>query len=178
MASAFNAHPGASFDGSDDRLVSASNFNSFIAADNGFCIAGFSIVSGVADNALVVSGSDSGLLRIDVNGATRKVEAFNDDGGADSVQSAAITLGAACVATWRHEGGTLYLSLNGAAEVSVASGNTQNLNGGPLAVFGPSGSGVYAPGTLMELALFSAAPGSTDRAARVTAFGAYLGLTI
>jgi hypothetical protein len=39
---------------------------------------------------------------------------------------------------WRHHGGTLYFSVNGGSEVSVASGNTTNLGAGSLRLGGPA----------------------------------------
>jgi len=54
---------------------------------------------------------------------------FNYD-GTDDKTTQAITVGAFMVVMYRHEAGNLYTSINGGAEVSVASGNTADLTGG------------------------------------------------
>jgi len=65
--------------------------------------------------------------------------AYNFDSNSDTV-SIAISTGTAYVARMRHDSGTLYLSINGGAESSVASGNTG-------AIFGTSRIGADAEST-------------------------------
>lgn len=73
------------------------------------------------------------------------VVAYNWDGSEDQV-SASITLGTWHVVIMRHSGGTLGLSVDGGAEVTVASGNTADMSG-PLWL----GSGASMTGLVAEV---------------------------
>lgn len=64
------------------------------------------------------------------------LQAYNWDGTADVVEQN-ISLNTAHVAMFRHSAGNIYLSVDGGAEVSVASGNTTTLTGNPQLGFVP-----------------------------------------
>jgi len=79
------------------------------------------------------SGYIGVLLSLD--GGTPKVLAYNYDGSSDFVRLACAT-GTPHVVMMRHEGGTLYASLDGGAESSTASGATQVVGGMPFMGYG------------------------------------------
>src|SRR4029077_19405166 len=65
-----------------------------------------------------------GLFARNLSGVT--FYAYNWDGSEDASSNTG-TVGTAYVLMWRHHGGNIYVSVNGGAEVSIASGNTAAL---------------------------------------------------
>ena len=65
-----------------------------------------------------------------------------------------------CTLMYRHEGGHLFASLNGGAEVSVASGETTQLTS--LLHIGKSDPGSYYDGCIGEVAIYDAALAGAD----------------
>lgn len=163
------------------KLDSASGdpLSDFIAAGAGYMIVSFLADTIDANNATVYlnEGVISDTLQI-VGLFTKtgpNLHAYNWDGSVDSV-SAAIATGAVKVAEWRHEGGTLYLRINGAGEVSVASGNTTTLTG--LLRIGGNGvgaSGGAFDGKIFEAGTFATVPDASTRDAIVANFMAHAG---
>lgn len=172
-----NSRTCADFDGSNDGLVGAALSN-FIANNSAFMI-----VSGIFDaittthtgasiyqnNGLM--GDQFGYWGIVARDADPdKAVGFNYDGSYDILEPD-ISTGTVYVFTLRHEGGTLYMSVNGGAEISVASGNTQQLTGA-LAI-----GRCFTVGNVkfFEGAIFSTVPGSSERAAIVADFIEHVG---
>ena len=89
-----------------------------------------------------------------------KVLAYNYDGTQDFVRLT-VTTGATHVLMLRHEAGNLYASLDGGAESSVPSGNTQNLAFGVGVGFGYPSSVAY-DGRIGEIAVYNTALSGTN----------------
>jgi hypothetical protein len=101
---------------------------------------------------------------------------YNWDGGSDTT-STAVTETTTYVAEWRHDGGTLYLRLNGSTEVSVASGNTSTMTGNLRIGNGLAGSsGASLDGKIFEAATFSTVPSLAERDAMAASFKAWVGI--
>lgn len=98
-----------------------------------FAIYAESITTNGANNwenqALIAEGGGFFALAVrDAGGGAYKVIAYNYDGNQDSVELP-LALNTTTVVTMRHDGTNLYISTDGGAESSVASGDTQNLTG-------------------------------------------------
>lgn len=112
---------------------------------------------------------DNGSATADANGVSSqyKIIAYNWDGNADSVELS-IALSTSYVGVIRHDGTNLYLSLNGGAEVSVASGNTSDLSA--VVKLGVSTNNSYYSGRVGEIAFYNAALTGTDLSDATTYF--------
>jgi hypothetical protein len=99
-------------------------------------------------------------------GGVPKVLAYNYDGTQDYVRLDC-SAGASHVLMMRHQSGTLYASLDGGAESSVASGNTSNVTGNVHLGIALS-AGLY--GRLGEVALYNTALTGTDLTDAVSYF--------
>ena len=89
----------------------------------------------------------------------RKVTLYNWDRNADGVLLD-INENQTYVLMYQHEGGNLFSSLNGGAELSVASGETTQLTS--LLHIGKSDPGSYYDGCIGELAIYDAALAGAD----------------
>lgn len=110
-----------------------------------------------------------------LNSVPQTVRAFNWDGTDDFV-SANISLNTPYVFAWRHQGGNLFLSVNGAPETSVASGNTTDVTGfGRLG--GISSSAQNANVDFFEAVIYDSAsiPSAATRTSIVTNFMSNIG---
>ncbi len=125
-----NGLPSSAFDGTDDLLATAGNTSDLIGTATGLIV-----VAGMVDALTLDSGTVTsnhliaGDLGQKVGLYARKggnLYGHNDDGSADTVLDA-IPIGVPFVATLRHEGGSLYISVDGRDEVSVSSGATASL---------------------------------------------------
>ncbi|WP_394889552.1 Ig domain-containing protein [Mesorhizobium sp. AaZ16] len=174
-----NSRACADFDGTDDILVSSIAISNFISAS-----AGYLVVSFLADTITANSGDawsnhaiieDFGQflgLQLRNTGSPDTISAYNWDGNADVATRVEINAGTAYVAEWRHEGGNLYVRVNGGTESSVASGNTSSLTG--QLRFG--GASAWLDGKIFEVATFSTVPSSGDRDAIVADFKTHIGI--
>jgi hypothetical protein len=175
-----NSRPAADFDGSSDYLRTTAALSSFIANSAGYIVLS-GIVSAITQNSATITANDLLLgdqsqfagfyLRNTPGGGTGTVYAYNWDGTADGA-TATFAVNTPVVLTWRHEGGSIYVSVNGAAEISVLSGNTSTMTG----VLDLCGRGLqYSNSTIFELATWSIVPNATERAAIVADFKAWIG---
>jgi hypothetical protein len=171
------------FNSTDNTYLTTSGsdpLSDFIAAGAGYAVISF--IGTTIDTNQASVWQNEGLLA-DTQGfmglflkTGDALHAYNWDGGADST-STAVTETTTYVAEWRHDGGTLYLRLNGSTEVSVASGNTSTLTGSLRIGNGqPGGSGAALDGKIFELATFSTVPSLAERDAMVASFKAWVGI--
>lgn len=113
------------------------------------------------------TGGHWGIALKDDSG-TLKVLAFNYDGSYDEV-ALTVTTGEAHVVMVRHEGGSLYISLDGGSESSVTSGNTTVVTS--AIAIGTRGTGsTYLNGRIGELAVYNVALTGTDLSNGITYF--------
>lgn len=171
------------FDGAGDYLTGTAISN-LISNSAGYVIATV-LIDAVANNAANVyqnnaifsdSGGFVGIFAKNVSGTTPTFFAYNWDGNADSDSGSAFSLATAYVLTWRHESGTLYLSVNGGTETTVASGNTSTMTGNLR--LGAQGAGTFLDGKIFEAATFSTIPTSGQRTAMIQDFGLYVGAAV
>lgn len=173
----------ANFDGSSDFLSTTATLADFIAAASGYIVCSVIIdnltrnFANARDNHPIVGGTSAtpsiGLYGRLLSGTTPTVYAHNRDASDDQPAGATISLGTAYVLEWRHEGGNIYLRVNGGTETSVASGNTGSLIE-VLQLAG--GSTVRCDMDFFEMAVFSTVPSSGDRNAIVADFMAHIGI--
>lgn len=175
-----NSRACADFDGSTDSLFGAAISN-FIANNAGYMVA--SVIADTIASAAVGAGFYIGgdaILNDTVSsgymgllfGASGRCVGYNYDGTQDYANGAAsaVSAGTAYVVEWRHEGGTMYVRVNGGTEVTVATGNTQVMTG--LLRMGEGWDG-----KIFEAAVFSGAniPNSTARDALVADMRTWIG---
>jgi hypothetical protein len=176
LATGPNSRDSINFDGSLFRLDSVAISN-FITAS-----AGYIVVSFIPDNT---SSNFGGNIYAETPvfadnaaymGAFVKlgnIQNYNYDGSADYTTAQAISTGTPYVFEWRHEGGTLYQRINGASEVSVASGNTAALTG--LLFLTTNYVNAKLDCKIFEMATFSTVPGATVRDALVANMMSWVG---
>jgi hypothetical protein len=109
-------------------------------------------------NGLIKCGAEFGLLLKDVGG-TPKLFLANKDGTTDTV-SLTISTSTTHVLCARHDGTNIYLSLDGGAESSAASGSTATWPTGDV-VLGVS-EAAYYDGRIGEIAGYNAALTGSD----------------
>lgn len=174
-----NSRACADFDAATDFLETAGN-NLGVFIDNN---AAFIIVSGVFDtltNNDASSFRNHGMIG-DASGfqgiygkSGGSVIAFNFDGSTDD-DTASISAGIGYVFTLRHEGGTLFMGVNGTEGAGVASGNTSTLTGIFRLGRAFNTSATFLDGKVLEAAVFDTVPNGTLRSALVTDFKNYAG---
>jgi len=173
------------FDGSSDVLSTEAgvNISNFMTASNGYMvislIADAVVVNDATaynnDGVLADIGGFMGIYLRNTAGTPETVQAYNFDGSVDVAASAVINTGTVYVVEWRHEGGNLYVRVNGTGEQTAASGNMSTLSN-PLGMgAGYSGSGVKSNIKVFEAAVFSTVPGSTARDALVADLMSHVG---
>ncbi len=101
---------------------------------------------------------------------------YNWDGNGDfaTAGSGSIVAGTPYVLEWFHTGGNVGLSINGAADITTASGNTSTVTGVLFLGGLTSGTGAF-DGKIFECATFSAVPNSTIRGNLVTDLRNWIG---
>ena len=120
--------PNIDYDGSNDASTGPA-LSTFVAAGAFDILVAFETDTTGTNNAN--AWENTGIL-VDTFGyiglhiKNGSAMAYNFDSNSDTVLIA-ISTGTAYVARMRHDGGTLYLSINGGAESSVASGDTGDL---------------------------------------------------
>jgi len=122
--------PNIDYDGTND-LHTGPALSTFITANEFDILIAFETDTNGSNNAnawenTAILTDASGFFGMIVKNGNAM--AYNYDSNSDTV-SIAISTGTAYVARMRHDGGTLYLSINGGAESSIASGNTGSLAG-------------------------------------------------
>lgn len=169
--------PGILFDGTDDYLNQANAISTFLAASAGtvFIVAQVSAVDTTnADSSAFIndflwtdSNRRTGVF-LRNNSSVYTAQFWNNDGSADTTTQT-ITLDTPVVLWWRHSGGTLYGSLDGGTESSVASGDTNSVAGN-LSLGGRSGGTTWFSGYIAEAFFYNESRSSTE----LTALADYL----
>lgn len=164
-------YPCLDFDGTDDYLRAVSQnlsvnriLSSFISASAYTTLAAFYAElidgnpAGIYSNRALLADANAryGIFFRDAGGGPR-VLAYNFDGTVDFVELPC-TVGATHVVQTRHAGGNLYLSLDGGAEVSVASGDTIDMT---LQLYAGCGQSAFFNGRIGELAIYNVDKGAT-----------------
>jgi hypothetical protein len=106
--------------------------------------------------------------------STNLADAYTDDGGNKQTTTALGGTGKHVI-TWRHESGTLYVSVDGGTEASIAAGNTSSLSGNLELSNATSGSQAF-DGKFVELYVWSTVPSSGDRTAIIAQAKTLLGI--
>jgi len=164
-----NSRTCADFDGNDDSLGAVA-LSSLMSST-----AGWIVVSCIVDAITVDQGTGSlvylnngvcgdagGYAGLVTRTTGPSVTAFNYDGNYDTLSNT-IATGTPYVFTWRHEGGNIYMSVNGGSESLVASGTTSNMSG-QFCIGQAYGKGNVK---IFEVATFSTIPSSDERDALV-----------
>lgn len=167
-------------DGTDDTLVSVTTMASIISnSAYEMCIGGRFITIGTDsangfsnDPILAESG---GVVNAPFARSSGLIGAYNWDANNDVVTTA-YTADTDFAWTQRHAGGTLFASLNGAAEISVASGNTTSL-GGVLRLFAYT-AGAYSNARFYGAVVKNAAITADERTALIAYMAAKGGVTL
>lgn len=168
---------GLSFDGVDDELTTVAAMSSFISTSSGYMIVsiqptGFPSDSGTFffNSPILQDNNQNTGITVRANGGSPLIYAGNYP---NSVQSS-IAANIPYVVEWRHESGTLYQRINGAGEVSVASGTSGSLTG--ILRMGAKTS-VYQ-GYIFEVVIFTTVPALAIRNQLVQALGTYVGASV
>ncbi|TGQ69505.1 hypothetical protein EN829_015105 [Mesorhizobium sp. M00.F.Ca.ET.186.01.1.1] len=172
--SSFGSHSRAclSFDGTDDMLQNANGLGSLLATTDGLVVAVVQVGSITTDSNTPISnnpvfGDNGGYVGVGLRSTGPNAEAFNFNGSSYNKQTAGFSTGSVHVVMWRHTGGTLYISVDGGAEASVASGNTSNYTGVSMTLGKNAGSS-YAAIKLAEIATWNGTmPNPTQLAAYI-----------
>lgn len=166
-----------SFDGSNDKMSTTAINTDFISASSGYMIVsikptGFPTDDGtfyINSPVLQDNGQNTGIT-VRANGGSPLIYA----GNYPQVVQSSIVANTKYVVEWRHEGGTLYQRINGAGEVSVASGNSATFS----AVMNMGGLTNVYQGLIYEAAMFTTIPNLAARDALVQAMGLYVGASV
>lgn len=178
------SRPAFLFDGVDDQLV-AGAISTFITNSAGWAAFSIQPVSFVHDDALSYRNDcifeDGGAFAALTIRTAGIAYAYNWDGNEDKAASGsgAIVLGTPYVLEWRHDGGNIYLRINGAAEFSVASGNTSTITGTvQIGGVNPSTPTRYYNGYIYEWMFAATVPTLGARNAVVKQLGKYCGANV
>lgn len=162
--------PVVRFDGVDDLLLGTALSNYITnSARTMFAVFQASSISTNSANTYAndaVVGDAGGFAGLHLKSGGPTAHAYNWDGTDDQV-SVSIALSTPVLVMLRHEGGNLYVSKNGGAESSVASGNLTTLTGALIA--GRAGAGTEFAGDIGEIALYNRALTAAE-IARVTGY--------
>jgi hypothetical protein len=171
------------FDGSDDYLSCVHDASNYLAVGGKFIVVSCIIDAIDTDNSAtgapfnndVIIGDNSGYLGMCLRSTGPNAWVYNFT-GSYAAKEIAIATATPLVLTWRHDGTNLYISKNGGAEASVASGNTASL--ATRLQLGHSISG-YMDGKIFEKATWNSGstPDATARAAIIAGFMSHIGAT-
>jgi hypothetical protein len=156
--------------------------SNFITASAGYMIMSVMVDtistnnSNFYDNDAVIGdlGGYAGIYLRD-SGTPKGAIAGNWDGSNDLAEASVISYSTPYVIEWRHEGGTLYVRVNGSGEQSVASGNTSDLSNRINLGNGYTGNTARLNGKFFEGATFSTVPSGTERDNLVADFMDHIG---
>lgn len=154
--------------------------SNFIAAGSGYLVVSYiadtintnSANSYSNDQIIADTGGYMGLFLRNTGSPTDTLYAFNWDGNEDKATNTDVVAGTTTVAEWKHEGGNVYVRVNGGIWKSATSGNTQVLTG--LLRFGTI---TKFDGKLFEAAIFSTVPSAANQDAIVADFMDWVGAT-
>jgi hypothetical protein len=173
-----NSRTCADFNGTTQILQTAASVSSFWSNTTGYVVCSF-LVDGITGsdtvdlffNDLVWGDGINGYsgIYLTASGTPAKMTAFGYDGNNDFASQDVVVTGTAYVAEWRHEGGNLYLRVNGGTEVSVAHGTASDMSG-------PLGIGDHANIKFFEMATFATIPSSTNRDIIAADFKSHIGI--
>lgn len=169
-SSMFGSLPGIDFDGTDDFLESQETTATLLDTTQSTVIVVFKAnsigtSSGTAADNDAVWQEGNGNAGATLTSTGPSILAHNWDGNEDQVSSS-ITVGSTHIHTWRHVGNTLYASIDGGAESSVASSTTGGGGSFPLYV-GSNYTTSFADVTVGELIVVERALTTTELAAVV-----------
>jgi hypothetical protein len=173
------------FDGSTDYLSGAA-LSSFVSNSAGYIIASVLPDAITLNNAasynnhgVFGAGPYAGVYLKDAATPKRAIaqnfDNFGGDGHDEAIASLTVTVGAPAVLEWRHEGGILYMRVNGASEASISSGPTDVMTSAFTLGVGYLSGGFYN-GKVFEVASFSTVPDLATRDALVADFMNHVGL--
>lgn len=162
--------PCLDFDGTDDSCrflvkstVAPKTFSSLITASAFTILISFRVdainttTSVITSNdALIAESAGYFGIHLRDDSGTYKVRVYNYDGTEDII-NLTISLSTNYVLMVRHESGTLYASLDGGSESSVASGDTQVTSGELVAGYSAFASAHYFDGRMGEIAIYNVA---------------------
>ena len=164
----------ARFDGGSDYLTGLAISN-YMTNSSKFIV--LSLLPNTIDtNARMALASSTGTVQMyGINtSSTDRLRVANFDVSTSDVVTITAPEDAVYVLTLRHEGGTLYGSLNGAAESSIASGNTSVMTA--LLQFGSQNGSALFNYDLYECAIYGATiPDATKRGQIVANFMTHVG---
>ena len=162
--------PCLDFDGTDsyklsNNAMSVDKTLANVITNSAFTVFGSIYVEAISTNAANFYDND-GILSDSggfwgVHVKTGNIVFGNYDGSADQV-ALAISLATSYYFMFRHEGGNIYGSLNGGAESSAASGNTQDVTGQPRIGRNFGGSNKFFNGRMGEIAIWNVALTGSD----------------
>lgn len=168
---------GLLFDGSNDFLQTAAAMSSFISVSDGYMIVSFRPTGFPSDSAtfyanspIIQDDNQNTGITVRANGGSPLIYAGNYPNPVNS----SIVVNTPYVEEWRHEGGVLYQRVNGAGEVSVASGNSADI----AVVVNMGARTVAYQGYIFEAAMFSTVPSLSARDALVQSLGLYVGASV
>lgn len=166
-----NGHDALDFDGSTDALSSFENLSEFITAAEGYvCVSivpdTITLNNGTTYTNHGVVGDQGGYHGVYLKnaGTPKTAIAYNYDGSEDVASSATINTGTAYVIELRHQGGHIYIRVNGGTEVDGGvTGSTQSLANTVNMGRGYSSLATAFDGKIQECVYYNADPGLTVR---------------
>lgn len=167
----------ALFDGTNDYLAGAAISN-HIANNNGYIIA--SCIPLTIDTNNTTNYFYNDVLFCDAGGymgafmrSNGNAVGFNYDTNQDVAQVSGVSTSNPIVLEWRHEGGNVYIRVNGSSWQSAASGNTGSVTG--LLQLGRTLSGTtYTNLKFFDMASFNSVPNDTIKNALAADFLAWI----
>jgi hypothetical protein len=161
------------------RLATSAALSAFIANNAGWVIISAYVDAVTLNNTNaatpylndILFGDHSQFMGLYLRNNGPTAHAYNFDTNADD-SNAAFSTGAAVIFEWRHDSGNVILTVNGTDASSTASGNTGTMTG-VLDLLGRGNQPCSAK--VFELAIKSAVPGSTERAAIRNNFASWVG---
>lgn len=172
--------PCLAFDGSNDRLFVASRTGPFVGASSILSTTAFTILisfrpasvpSNPGNQALFSSSDPSALWGCYVtNTGTPHLRTQNHTAtGYDNADGTdQVFIDTNYVGMFRHESGNIYVSLNGGAEASAASGTSDGIGGGQGAYLASSSAGIYFNGRIGQIVCWNVALTGTDLSNSIT----------
>lgn len=164
-ANGINGHNVLKFDGSNDFIKSAVNASTMISVSADTCFFVFRLIACTTNSADPFE--DDLLICVEEYEGYH----FRSDGtsfayiysGATKVATKSMSTATPYIAQTRHSSGTLYHSLNGGSEASVAAGNITSL-ADVFYLGGSVNSMIYTNIEIAEVILFNTALSESDRA--------------
>ncbi len=177
----FDANPANALQYTSGQILRSIGFtfNDFVTATNGYIIATVKVIGlpvpVLTDTTIIASNwtLNPGGLFLVTSGL--KIAAFNNS--IESV-SAPILLDTVYVFEWRHEGGQVYLRINGTGEINTGAGNMNGLTLSNPLNFGGQFLSHGLTGFIWEAGFFSVVPNLATRDALVQDMGLWAGAAV